>query len=144
MAEQSTGRVALMAIRPEFADQILEGVKRVEFRKRALAADVTQVVVYASAPISAIVGAFSVRSQTTKHPSALWASYSEVGGISRAAYAQYFEGCECGTAIEVGQVWRASSPIALGSAGVGRAPQSFQYLLPRVAGELLTGMHQTK
>ena len=39
-----------MSIHPVYANAILTGDKKVEFRKRRLAADVTHVLVYATAP----------------------------------------------------------------------------------------------
>jgi predicted transcriptional regulator len=137
VAEQSTGRVALMAIRPEFAEQILAGTKRVEFRKRPLAPDVTEVVVYASAPVSAVIGAFAVARQETRHPRELWSLFADVGGIRRARYAEYFEGRAVGTGIVVGAVRRLAEPIPLRVIGLQRPPQSSQYLPTPVARPLL-------
>ncbi len=45
------GCIALMSIHPQYANAIVEGTKRVEFRKRPLARNVTHVIVYATAPV---------------------------------------------------------------------------------------------
>src|SRR5690606_16414773 len=53
MGTRATGRHALMSIRPEYAERILAGTKRIEFRKRPLASDITDVIVYATTPVRA-------------------------------------------------------------------------------------------
>lgn len=128
MATPPTGRVALMSIRPEFAGQIVAGSKRVEFRKRRLADDVTHVVIYSTAPVGLVVGAFTVGEQTTAPPEALWSSFAEVGGISHEAFSAYYADRDSGTGIGVVEVYVADSDVTLEQLGVARAPQSFQYL----------------
>lgn len=129
-----------MAIRPEFSDRILAGTKRVEFRKRPLAADVTDVVIYASAPVSAIVGAFRVVGQDTRHPVDLWHRFDDVAGICRNRYDDYFAHRELGTGIMIDEVRVTAAPVPLSAIAVRRPPQSFQYL-PRVtASGLLASM----
>ncbi|WP_217615493.1 hypothetical protein [Cellulomonas sp. GbtcB1] len=140
MAEQSTGRVVLMAIRPEFAEQILAGTKTVEFRKRRLASDVSDVVLYASAPVSAVVGSFVVARQETEHPKVLWDRFSRVGGIEHLRYVEYFGERELGTGIVVGAVRRLAAPMNLGDLGISHAPQSFLYLTSDVSRTVLGAM----
>jgi len=130
-----------MSIRPEFARQILAGTKRVEFRKRPLAGDVIDVVIYASTPVRAIVGAFRVPRQETMAPRALWERFADVGGIGGHRFSEYFHGHEQGTGIHVGEILVPLEPIPLQDVGLRRPPQSFQYLPPVTARRLLAGMH---
>lgn len=118
-----------MSIHPHYAQQILAGTKRVEFRKRPIAADVTHVIVYATAPVSSVVGAFTVEGQHTRNPHTLWRLFRGVGGISWSDFMDYYEGRPLGTGITVGEVLRASEPMRLNAdLGIARPPQSFQYL----------------
>lgn len=129
MAASGVGRVALMSIHPEFVDGILGGTKRVEFRKRPVADDVTHVLVYATAPVSALVGVFQVTGQDTAAPSALWSKFAGEAGISRARFREYFRGRSQGTGIRIGQVTPAAAPLSLiDVTGLDRPPQSFQYI----------------
>ena len=48
-----------MSIHPQYADAIVAGRKRAEFRKRPLAADIDVVLIYATAPVRAIIGWFT-------------------------------------------------------------------------------------
>lgn len=135
------GRVAVMSIHPRYANQILAGAKRVEFRKRPLARDVTHVVVYATAPVSAVVGAFTVEGQHTLTPGDLWNRFAEVGGIDSESFDAYYAGRAAGTGITVGQVLAPATPLGLRDRlGLTRPPQSFQYVGMDAAADLLREM----
>lgn len=141
MGSPAVGRVALMSIHPEYADAILAGTKKVEFRKRPIADDVTHIIVYATAPVSAIVGAFIVENQATAAPSSLWRRFAKVGGITRHGFFSYFAGRAHGVGIEVGEVLAPAEPMSLvDDLGVARPPQSFQYLPAAAAQPALAGM----
>lgn len=135
------GRVVVMSIHPRYAIQILKGTKQVEFRKRPLADDVTHVVVYATAPISAVVGAFAVSGQLTLNPRTLWRRFRAVGGIAWRDFIAYYDGRCVGTGIEIGQVLRADAPMNLfDHFRISHPPQSFQYLSAEAAGPVLNTM----
>ncbi|CAM3578137.1 ASCH domain protein [Nocardioides marinus] len=141
MGTRAVGRVALLSIHPRYADGILAGAKRVEFRKRPLAADVTHVVVYATAPVSAVVGAFSVEGQHTLTPAELWQRFADVGGIEEDAFAAYYGSRDLGTGIAVGEVLRSAAPMCLRShLGISHPPQSFRYLAAETAQAVLRQM----
>lgn len=134
MVESPVGRLALMSVRPEFADAILAGTKTVEFRKRPLADDVSYVVLYSTLPVSAVVGLCQVGKQVTTTPTKLWSLYSGVAGISKRRLLDYYSGYPEGTAIDLTTVYTLLTPLSLSeSVGIGRPPQSFQYLNDRQA-----------
>lgn len=141
MASAPTGRVVLMSIHPEFADAIMRGDKTVEFRRRPIGSDVTHVIVYATAPVSAVVAAFSVAGQEVDTPGRLWRKFSRVAGISRRRFFDYYEERETGAGIRVGDVFIPDAPLKLAeSLGVSRPPQSYQYIPPQVATHALARM----
>ncbi|GAA1955212.1 ASCH domain protein [Nocardioides panacihumi] len=120
-----------MSIHPQYAQAIMAGTKKVEFRKRRIADDVTHVIVYATAPVSAVVGVFEVSGQTTTTPTSLWRRFKKVAGISRDGFDAYFEGRDSATGITVGDVTVLDEPLCLqGDLGIGRPPQSYQYVNP--------------
>lgn len=130
-----------MSIHPRYAEGILSGTKRVEFRKRRMADDVTHVVVYATAPVSAVVCAFTVVEQHTLEPRSLWQRFKEVAGIGKQDFMSYYSGYSTGTGIAVGEVTRPSEPLCLKSRlGIARPPQSFQYLSEETARTTLGSM----
>jgi predicted transcriptional regulator len=130
-------RVALMAIHPRYADAILDGRKQVEFRKRPLAADVRIVVIYATAPVSKIVGEFTVGETLFASPRKLWSSVGRIGCIDRASYDAYYAGVRRAVGIVAASPWRYESPLALCDLEVSPCiPQSFVYLPAHALEEL--------
>lgn len=122
-------RCALMSIRPPYASAILDGSKRVEFRKRRLADDIATVVIYTTAPVKAVVGEFAVATQISASPQELWDEFREVAGIGADAFFDYFYGVEQAVGIVIDSVKAYDSPRELGEVDPGaRPPQSVKYL----------------
>ncbi len=141
MDSTAFGRVVLMSIHPSYAEAILRGEKRVEFRKRPVAEDVTHVVVYATLPVGAIIGAFTVAGQETSTPNTLWQTFGEAAGIRHHKFMEYFRWRTKGTCIRVGDVFLASEHLKPSNVfGISRPPQSFQYVNVECAISLLARM----
>ncbi|NOK19405.1 hypothetical protein [Corallococcus carmarthensis] len=129
MAPPTPRAVVLLPIQPRYATPILEGLKRVEFRKRAFRREVSHVVVYSSSPVKQVVGFFDILGIDEAPPAQLWRRYSRVGAILKEDYDQYFSRCEGGVAIQVGKVHVFAKPFPLGDISPElRAPQSYAYL----------------
>ena len=121
-----------MSIHPEFAERILRGEKLVEFRRRPVGSHVTHIVIYATAPVRAVVGVAEVTGVRHASPAVLWKAFGRVGGIQRAKFFEYFEGVVEGFAYVLGGPQVCESPLRLGRDGLPpRAPQAFQYLEAR-------------
>lgn len=141
MAPSAGRRVALMSIHPGYAEAIVSGRKRAEFRKRALAADVDVVLIYATAPVKAIIGWFTVCGTVRTTPEDIWRRLHPVGGVSQAAFAAYYSGCDKAVALLVGEAGPLTEPVALSELDPSPAtPQSFNYvsynILAQVAGRI--------
>lgn len=119
----------LLSIKPEFAEKILSGEKRFEFRRVVPKRPVERVVVYASSPVCRVVGEFSVRQVVSDTPKALWRRTREHAGISWAYFIRYFGGRSCAHAFEVEHAVRYAEPIDPKRVDRSfRPPQSFAYL----------------
>jgi type I restriction enzyme S subunit len=104
----------LLSIKPEFAEKILSGGKRYEFRKTVFSdpEDVDTIFLYASSPVQRIVGAFTIDEVISDSPASLWRKYGHDSGISdRSRFMNYFEGAEEGYAIGVDHVHEFEHPI---------------------------------
>lgn len=119
----------LLSIKPEFAEKILTGEKRFEFRRVIPKREVERVVVYASSPVCRLVGEFTVRQIVTAKPVTLWRRTRSHAGISWRYFAAYFDGRAEAHAFEVDRVVRYPTPIDPRKLSRRfRAPQSFVYL----------------
>lgn len=85
-------RVLLISVKPEFAEKIFTGTKRIELRKsrpRVAAGDI--VIVYSTLPEKAVVGICAVKEVLTETPVALWKNYHEELGIDKKRYFEYYK-----------------------------------------------------
>src|SRR5690606_26070230 len=145
MGSSTASAVALMSIHPEYAEALLSGSKKVEFRRLAPKEEVGYVVVYATKPVGAILGVLQIDSVERDSPERLWARYRDVGGISFDGFFQYFDGCAQGSALVVKQAWRCKAPMDLHGLGLaGKAPQSFKYLDPSTFRAIASGATRTR
>jgi predicted transcriptional regulator len=120
-----------MSIKPIYSSRIFSGEKEYELRRapaRVESGDL--VIVYASSPVCAVVGAFCVNGVTQGTIRGLWRRHRKGFGISFAEYAAYFEGADAAYAIQIGPRIEVD-PVALDELRnryVGfRPPQSYMY-----------------
>ena len=131
MAVRTPGRVALLSIHPRYAEAILHGEKLVELRRTAVARDVTHVLIYATAPVQAVVGWFDVEGVDVDSKTGIWDAHGAVAGVTRQEFRDYFAGAARAFAIRVGHAQRLDPALSLDQIpGVRRPPQSFEYLDP--------------
>jgi predicted transcriptional regulator len=129
MAGVASVRVVLLPVKPKFAQAIMDGRKKVEYRKAQFPDLVTNVVVYASSPTQRILGYFNVHEVVRDSPDRIWRRYGEFGCIPRHEYASYYNGAVRAVALIIGSVCVLPRPLPLSTLGIGqRAPQSYAYL----------------
>ncbi len=121
--------VALLSIRPEYAQQIIGGTKKVEFRKKGFSDTVKKVLVYSSSPQKRIVGYFKVTNIIVDTPFKVWNQYETVGGITKEKYDDYYKNCEQAYAIEIKKFFSFSYPLNPQEFDKSfRPPQSYCYV----------------
>lgn len=119
----------LLSIKPEFVKKIFLGEKRYEFRKVIFKSkDIKTVVIYASSPISKIVGEFTIETIIKDSPEMIWGQTKDYAGITEDFFKRYFKGKNKAYAIEIKRCIQYQRTIELNEIGVKRAPQSFMYL----------------
>lgn len=120
---------ALLSIHPEFAEAILNGEKRYEFRRVMFRRPVDEVVVYATSPVARVLGSFRVAEIYDDAPAALWERTSRFGGVTREKFDSYFANRERGYAIKIEKPTRfaVSQPLSR-YVESNTAPQSFCYV----------------
>ena len=121
----------LLSVKPQFAEAILDGSKKYEFRRALFRSPtVERVVLYASSPIQKVVGEFRLAEVLSMRPTALWSATSSGAGIGRSYFNRYFAGRKEGHALRVAEPRRYAKPRDLTrDYGIGRPPQSFCYLV---------------
>ena len=123
----------LLAIRPEYARLILSRQKTFELRRVCpLAPRGTRVILYASAPLSALVGTASVDSIVAASPRQLWPVVRPHCGITRWQFDLYFRRAKVGFGIKMCAAAEYNSPLSLRMLRHHlpdfRPPQNFRYV----------------
>ena len=119
----------ILSIKPEFANMIFEGDKKFEFRRSIFKnKDVSKVIVYASSPISKVIGEFEIGEILFKDLGSLWDETKEFSGITEDYFYNYFIGKENGFALEVKKFKRYKKELCIRESFGKVPPQSFAYL----------------
>lgn len=123
-------KAALISVHPKYARQILEGSKRVEFRRVWASRPVTHLVLYSTAPDMKVVAILKIKETIEESKAGLWELAKRYGGgLTREELRAYFLDKARGYGLIIGSVQALKKPIALSDAIPGmRAPQSYAYL----------------
>lgn len=120
----------ILSIKPQFAEKIFDGTKKFEFRRTLFKnKTVTKIVVYASSPISKIIGEFEIEEILHADLDFLWKSTEEYAGISKQYYFDYFQGKKIGYAIKIKEAKKYKDSYSIEEKYGIKAPQSFAYIL---------------
>ena len=121
----------LISVHPCYAEKIISGEKKMEFRRSWATKPVDVLVIYATTPIQRIIALADVKQIFVGSKTKLWNLAKGVGGgISRRKLFNYLDGKKSAVAIELSMV----KPIADGIdpkcifGPEFRPPQSFRYL----------------
>ncbi len=120
----------LLSIKPEFANSILNGERKFEFRRRIFKdKNVKTIVIYATQPVGRVIGEFEVGEIIESKPVDLWHSTKKHAGITKDFFESYFMGRNVGFAISVENPKRYDEPILLKDFLPGAIPpQSYRYV----------------
>jgi len=120
----------LLSIKPKFANAILDGTKRFEFRRALFRRKgVERVIIYASSPEQRVLGEFMIDDVLSLAPDSLWRRTHAHAGIDREYFDRYFAGRQKAYAIKIKSAIRYRQPLELKKHfGVARPPQSFCYV----------------
>ena len=119
---------AIISIRPNYAEQILNGTKQFEYRKTAIKQPVSSVLIYATYPIHKVIGEFTFSHIISTTPEALWQQTQHAAGLTKDDYDHYFSGRKVAHALVITSITRYPQPLELEKHyGIYYAPQSFMY-----------------
>ena len=120
-------QVALLSFRQPFAEALLDGRKRHEFRRGTAGfAPGDLLLIYETAPVSQVVGVARVGGVHR-------GSGTELAGIEEhpdlsALTAAYLGDCPDAVALQVEGVHRLAEPVPLAELGLERPPRSYRWL----------------
>lgn len=122
----------VLSIKPQYAVKIVEGLKKVELRRRFPYGTVTgaRLYIYATVPVQAVIGYATIRVVERMPVEQIWHTYHDVAYISREDFEGYYHGVTCGYVLVLENAIRLKQPVTLAvlkSELKFTPPQSFTY-----------------
>jgi len=120
----------LLSVKPKYAEKIVEGKKKYEFRRAIFKKqNIEKVYIYSSSPVSKIIAAFEIEKILKDSPEKIWTLCQKYAGISKKDFFDYFKNSEQAFAIEIGYVDSFKEHINPFKVIENfKPPQSFYYL----------------
>ncbi|MBP6754909.1 MAG: ASCH domain-containing protein [Bacteroidia bacterium] len=101
----------ILSIKPIYAQAIIAGTKKVEFRKKIFKREVEKIFIYSSMPKKMIIGYFTILDIVEDTPINLWNEFKEVGGICEKDFFEYYKNVEKGFSIKINNVVKFEKEI---------------------------------
>lgn len=125
-------RDVILSIKPEYSQQIIDGTKKVELRRRfpINIPTGTLAYIYSTSPERALTGIAEIELIAKMPINQLWNSFSHVSGIERSRFDEYFSGLDKGFGIVFSKVYALKKSIGLQELRERfnfEPPQSFLY-----------------
>ena len=119
----------LLSVKPKYAEEIISGRKKYEFRKSIFKReDIKKMYIYSSSPVKKIIAIVDIVGIVSDSPQELWEQCHEDAGISEREFFDYFRNSNTGYAIKISNVQEFPTPIDPYIDEDFRPPQSFYYL----------------
>ena len=125
----------LISINPKFSRKILNGTKKVEFRKKTLPQPPgTRMWIYSTDPDKGIVGFGFLNKTIPGTPENIWEKYADISGMNKNDFFAYYKGTNIAYAHEIIGVKELRKKITLiemreANCNFQNPPQSFQTFL---------------
>lgn len=120
----------LLSVKPKYAEKIVSGRKKYEFRKSIFKReDIEKIYIYSSSPVKKIIAIVDIDCILSNSPHKLWEQCYKDAGISEHEFFSYFKNSKTGYAIKISNIQKFSIPIDPYYLDEDfKPPQSFYYL----------------
>ena len=114
VAGYSLNNGMLLSVKPQYANLLLRGKKLVEIRRKFAKKWLGQrATLYATRPVSALVGEATMSAISSASPAEIWAEYGSAVGCEKSEFDLYTQGCDRVCAIELIDVLPYQDRISL-------------------------------
>ena len=118
----------IISIKPKYAIAIINGEKRIEFRKNIPNIENgTRCYIYATAPYKKVIGSFFYWGCIVRPKEELWLKTQSIAGIKKDDFDKYYKDREIAYGWLIGQC-KALDPFPIEVFNVKRPPQSYQFI----------------
>lgn len=113
---------AVFALKPKWADLILDGEKTIEIRRSRMSRMIGRMLVYRTGT-GLIVGEVRVKGMHAAMPDVIWRKYGPASGLSKEEFDEYAQGADRLYAYRLESPVRYDRPKTLSEVGLKHAPQ---------------------
>ena len=130
-----TTKPVLFSLKPCYADLVFDGLKHAELRRR-ITPDMENrcVFLYVSSPVRQLRGGFRVGHVWHGSPKDVWDEVSELAGVDKRDFDNYYAGRTIAYALKITDVWEYANPASLHTLRNRFphfvVPQSWRYVKP--------------
>ena len=118
----------IIAIKPEYVEQIFNGNKKYEYRKIvAKRGKVDKAIIYETSPAKRIVGCITIDEIIQTTPQDLWEGTNDYAGITEDSFFEYFNNRQVAYAYKIKDIVRFDEPKLLSDYEIGYAIRNFVY-----------------
>ena len=111
--ESEYKKYLFISVKPEFANKIIKKEKSIELRKIKPNVKIGDyIIIYASSPCKTVVGYGTIKKVIEKKPEQLWNEYSNMLGIDKKRYDEYYKDRDRAIGIEIFNITKIK-PISL-------------------------------
>jgi predicted transcriptional regulator len=104
----------LISLAPRHAENIFDGVKHIELRRRPMNVEPGTIVwIYVTLPVGVLMGRAKIAALHTASPSSLWRKFGPVSGLARNEFLGYLDGLAKGFVLVLEDVKALREPLSL-------------------------------
>ena len=125
-------RNLIISIKPQYALQIVEGIKTIELRRKFPTENIRGgvAIIYASSPVCKIVGYVRIEDVSNLSTAKMWQQFGKAACVTKTFFNSYFDGVESGFAIALSRPVKLKTPLdikELEEEQIFSPPQSYRY-----------------
>lgn len=121
--------IIMISTTPKHAEIILnDATKNIFFYKVTPVNEVKRVLIYAVAPVKAVVGEFDLEKIHIVAPSTAWQQHGSASCFTKQEFDKYFEGHEKAHTLIASKKFKYRNPKTLDQFNMKKGPSGFQYL----------------
>jgi len=119
----------IISIKPCYVKKIIDGTKKIEFRKCIMRRKVRRIYIYETSPKMKIIGYFLYSGYDEGTPEEIWEKYSSESGLTKQEFYSYYENAERAIAIRIKNLEIFKEPLDPNEVFEDFVPpQTFKYI----------------
>ena len=118
----------IFSLKPAWAEKILSGEKKVEFRRSVCTESVERILLYETSPVRKITGEVCVDVIISGTPEEVWEKLGEKAAMTKREYDRYYLKKDRAVAYCLSHPVRYERGRELAEYGIASAPRSFVYV----------------